>query len=116
MPNGKIQPEAVQRLQEMGQWLSTYGDSIYGTRNGPISPRSWGVSTRKGNRVFVHVLDWQDESILLPRLNFSVIRAYLMQSREPVKVVPSDYGTVLRLPSIDRTVPDTIIVLETTEH
>src|SRR5947209_8752112 len=57
MPNGKIQPEAVQRLQEMGAWLAKYGDSIYGTRAGPISPRAWGVTTRKDNRIFIHILD-----------------------------------------------------------
>ncbi len=36
------------------------GETVYGTRGGPMPPRPWGVTTHKGNRVFVHVLDWQD--------------------------------------------------------
>ena len=34
-PDGTIQPEAVERLRAVGQWLKTYGESIYGTRRGP---------------------------------------------------------------------------------
>ncbi|MCV5169208.1 alpha-L-fucosidase, partial [Escherichia coli] len=30
MPNGKIQPEFVVRLREVGQWLKQNGEAIYG--------------------------------------------------------------------------------------
>ena len=40
---GKVQPEFVERLQAIGAWLVTHGDSIYGTRAGPIS-RAAGAS------------------------------------------------------------------------
>ena len=66
MPNGKIQPEHSARLKEMGDWLAMHGESIYGTRGGPVTPRPWGVTTQKGNTVYVHVLDWQDQSLLVP--------------------------------------------------
>ncbi|MDR2058500.1 MAG: alpha-L-fucosidase [Dysgonamonadaceae bacterium] len=57
MPNGKIQPECVERLQEMGEWLSRYGCTIYGTRQGVIPPQTWGVSTAKDNTQYIHILD-----------------------------------------------------------
>jgi len=41
-PDGTIPPEAEARLREIGAWLATNGGSIYGTRAGPIAPRSWG--------------------------------------------------------------------------
>src|SRR5262249_27932000 len=68
MPNGKIQPEFAQRLKEMGQWLEKNGESIYATRGGPVPPQPWGVTThtKKGDRVFVHVLDTKAE-VRLPR-------------------------------------------------
>jgi alpha-L-fucosidase len=46
-PEGTIQPEFVTRLKEMGAWLAKFGDSIYGTRGGPLPPRPWGVTTQK---------------------------------------------------------------------
>jgi alpha-L-fucosidase len=115
MPTGRIQPEAVERLKEMGAWLAKYGDSIYGTRGGPIAPRSWGVTTQKGNRIFVHLLDWQDPALLLPRLEMRGTRAYLMQSGAPVQVSETNAGTLLRLPTYDKGAPDNIVVLETAQ-
>ncbi|MEJ7616867.1 MAG: alpha-L-fucosidase [Pyrinomonadaceae bacterium] len=68
MPNGKIQPEFAARLREVGQWMAKHGEAIYGTRSGPVEPRNWGVTTQKGNRIYVHILDWQDSVIALPQL------------------------------------------------
>lgn len=65
-PDGTIQPEFVQRLKEIGAWLQKNGESVYGTRGGPFKPRPWGAVTQKGNKLYVHVLDWQDEVLALP--------------------------------------------------
>jgi alpha-L-fucosidase len=56
-PDGKIQPECVERLRKMGEWLQQYGYTIYGTRQGIIAPQTWGVTTAKGNVQYIHVLD-----------------------------------------------------------
>lgn len=55
-PDGTIQPEFVERLTQIGEWLEKNGESVYGTRGGPVAPQKWGVTTRKGDHVFVHVL------------------------------------------------------------
>ena len=60
MPNGKLQPENVQTYKEIGEWMSNFGESIYGTRGGPVSPRPWGVTTQKDGTVYVHILDWNE--------------------------------------------------------
>ena len=41
MPDGRIEPEQVERLKEMGAWLAKYGDGVYGTRGGPFKPGPW---------------------------------------------------------------------------
>ena len=48
--DGTIDHEASQRLLEIGTWLKTFGESVYGTRRGPIRPQPWGVSTQKGEQ------------------------------------------------------------------
>ena len=65
-PDGTIPPEAVERLGELGKWLELNGAAIYGTRAGPIAPRAWGVTTQRGESLYVHVLDWKDETLALP--------------------------------------------------
>jgi alpha-L-fucosidase len=111
MSNGKIQPEFVTRLQEMGAWTWKNGESIYGTRGGPIGPRPWGVTTRKGDRVYVHVLDAVDPSLLLSGLPSAVRSAKLLNGGAAVPFKAGDFGTVLTLPvTLDPI--DTIVVLE----
>jgi alpha-L-fucosidase len=111
MPNGKIQPEFVERLHAMGEWLRKYGDSVYGTRGGPVKPRPWGVTTRKGSKVYVHVLDWPDEVLALPRIE-GVRSAAMFTGGTPVSVKTVEGATLLHLPP-GRDPVDTIVVLET---
>jgi alpha-L-fucosidase len=74
MPDGRIEPLQVERLKDMGQWLKTNGYTIYGTRGGPFMPADWGVSTRKGNTVFLHILNWPGGSprIVLPDIGAEI--------------------------------------------
>jgi alpha-L-fucosidase len=111
MPTGRIQPEFVARLGEMGAWLKANGESIYGTRGGPFPPRNWGAATQKGNRIYVHVLDWNDSLLALPRLP-KIKSAALLNGGQKVIVREVGPGTVLELPAAPRDPIDTIIVLE----
>jgi alpha-L-fucosidase len=111
-PDGTIQPEAVERLRAIGGWLATNGRSIYGTRGGPIPPRRWGVTTRRGDTVYVHVLDWPDRELSIPGLGAPVARARLLATGEPVAIAASANGLVLSLPPGGRDDPDRVIAIE----
>ncbi len=111
-PDGTIQPEFVERLQQMGQWLNQYGESIYETRGGPIAPHPWGVSTQKGNKVYVHILDWPDPVLLLPALPKEVASAYTLKDRSKVDTAKNEYGLLLKLPDRAADDYDTVVVLE----
>jgi len=111
MPDGRIQPEFVSRLEEMGQWLKANGESIYGTRGGPFPPRNWGAVTQKGNRLYVHVLDWSDQLLAVPRLP-KIKSAVLLKDGRKVVVRDVGPGTVLELPAGEMDPVDTVIVLE----
>ncbi|MBI6120624.1 alpha-L-fucosidase [Salegentibacter maritimus] len=60
MPNGEIQKEHQESFLEIGDWLQTYGEAIYGTRQGPLAPRENVVSTLKDNEVFLWLLGDKD--------------------------------------------------------
>lgn len=54
-PNGEIPATAIERLKGMGEWLSSYGETIYGTRSTLIPPQPWGVITHKGDKLWLHI-------------------------------------------------------------
>jgi alpha-L-fucosidase len=112
-PDGTIPPDAEERLREVGHWLTVYGGSVYGTRRGPIPPRDWGVTTQRGDTVFVHVLDWPDRVLALPALSARVVGARMFVGGERVEVRQSEAGVVLTLPARGAGVadPDRVVVL-----
>jgi alpha-L-fucosidase len=98
MPNGRIQPEFVQTLGLVGDWTERHGDSIYGTRGGPIPPQAWGVTTQKGDRVFLHVLDWQQDSLLIPALDRPIAKVAAFPGGAALDWATTEFGMLLRLP------------------
>jgi alpha-L-fucosidase len=108
-PNGKLQAEQVERLREMGAWLKVNGASIYGTRGGPLPPRPWGVTTRKGKTVFVHVLDWADPQLIIPSVG-KVKQARALRGGAAVKLQETAGGLLIELPPRDPL--DTVVALE----
>jgi len=109
-PDGTIPPEAEERLQAIGKWIAVNGNAIYGTRAGPISPHSWGVTTQRGDTVFVHVLDWNDRALALPPLP-GRWRARMWPNGTSVGIMPSVAGLTLVLPAATAESFDRIIAL-----
>ena len=59
MGDGTVNPEEKERFEQLAKWWEVNGEeSIRGTRGGPYLPGPWGVSTRKGNKVFLHIFRW----------------------------------------------------------
>lgn len=112
MPNGKIQPDHVTLLKQMGEWLAKNGETIYETEGGPLTARDWGVTTQKGNRVFVHILKWHDESLLIPSWGKKIRSAKLFADGSRVKFLQNDYGILLSIPKDKMDDVDTIVELE----
>jgi alpha-L-fucosidase len=112
-PDGRIQPEQAERLRQMGGWLKTNGEGIYGTRGGPLPPRPWGATTRKGNTVFVHVLDWPDPLLTIPALGGKVKRARALRNGAAVKIEEVAGGALLlHIPPAVRDAYATVIAIE----
>ncbi len=112
MPNGKVQPEHIARLKEVGEWLAVHGESIYGSRGGPVTPRPWGVTTKKGSTVYVHVLNWQDESLLVPSVGGPVKSARFVKTGAKADVRNVAEGAILTIPQAAVDPYDTVIALE----
>lgn len=99
-PDGCLPTVAVQRLKEMGDWMKTYGETIYGTRGGRVTPRDWGVTTEKDNKIFVHILNLKDRSLFLPITDKNAKRAVDYVSRKAVKMQKCQGGVLITLDSV----------------
>lgn len=92
-PNGELPATALQRLKEMGAWLRDNGESIYGTTAGDIEEQPWGVTTRKNDTLYLHILHCNEKSLHLP-LTCKVKSATLLHGRN-VKFKQSKTGVTL---------------------
>ena len=107
--DGAFDPEHVQRLLEVGEWLDRYGHTIYGTRGGPWKPGEWGGSTHSGNTAYLHVTSWPSGGLVLPHLGRGIRDVALVTGQGSVSVTRSTDDLHIRIPESDRDPIDTII-------
>ncbi len=110
MPDGRIEPRQVERLRQMGAWLKKYGKTIYATRGGPFKSGRWGGSTYKGNTIYVHILEWPDEALILPAIPKKILKSRLLTGGK-LDVEQSDECIKIVVPKADRQKIDTIVEL-----
>jgi len=112
MLDGRIEQRQVDRLKEMGQWLTRYGESIYGTRGGPYRPTDWMVSTRKTDKIYLHLFTLPQTELVLPELaGYRVISAQVL-SGQKLNVRQRNGMIVISLPQQPIDEDDTVIVLQ----
>jgi alpha-L-fucosidase len=109
MPNGKIQPEFIDTLKVIGKWMDQFGETIYGTRKGPVTPKTWGVTTQKDGRIFIHVLSPESNTIFIPKLDKSIASVVVYKDRQKVDFAENKLGTAIELPVFPTWVPDYIL-------
>ena len=96
-PDGTLPDEALDRLARIGEWMNVYGPTVYGTRGGPVRPYPWGVTTRRGDKVFVHILELEDNTLYVPLTGMKVGRAVKFSDRSPVGFRQDGDGVLLKL-------------------
>lgn len=110
-PDGELPAIALERLAEVGEWMKQYGETIYGTRGGCVAPHPWGVTTQKGNKLYVHILSLQDKSLFLPLEGRKVKKAVHFADHSPLKIQKCEGGIILHLTEVPTDI-DKVIELE----
>ncbi|HRW49484.1 MAG: alpha-L-fucosidase [Caldilineaceae bacterium] len=85
-PEGEIPALHQERLREVGRWLAQNGDGIYYTRAGVIPPTRETVSTRRGDRHFIHVLDYVSDCVILAGVPEHIHHARLVASGRALEI------------------------------
>jgi alpha-L-fucosidase len=74
------------------------------------------VTTQKGTKVYVHILDWPDASLALPALPGQVKSAHFLKDGRRGDITEAAGGLALQIPADARDDFDTIAVLELGER
>jgi alpha-L-fucosidase len=113
--NGAFDEKDITILNGIGKWMDINGESIYGTEAGPLPWQNWGVSTVKGNKIYLHVFHWPADGRLYVGGLISKIKSALLLADGSKKIginyLPSGDLTL----TVPRSTPDsnnTVIVLE----
>ncbi len=112
MPDGRIEARQIARLKEIGDWLKINGDAIYNTAGGPYEATSDYATTRKGNNIYLHVLNTDTSACLLPALPGATVKSAHTITGQPVTVNASSKGVAVQLPENLRGKLQYVIVLE----
>ena len=76
-----------------------------------MPPSPWGVTTRRDDVVFVHLLDWSSPVLALSGVD-GVASARLLRNGEPVDFEILEDAVVLRLPERPLELIDEVVVLD----
>ncbi|MCB9218164.1 MAG: alpha-L-fucosidase [Ignavibacteriales bacterium] len=115
MPDGRIEMFQKKRLLEMGNWLNNYGESIYGTNAGPFKPNDYSASTRKDNKIFIHVLDWLHDTLYVPLIEQEITKSYLLNGND-FNFEKTGDAIKISIPIELRTKFNTVLILETDDE
>lgn len=109
--DGEIEPAQVQRLKEIGDFLSKYGESIYNTRGG-VWDAKWGGTTVTDKAIYVHVLRVPaDGKIVLPSVLNKIKSAKYLGTNQKLSYKQTKDGIELLNVRDDKSTPDIVIKL-----
>ncbi len=112
MPDGRIEDRQVKRLQEIGSWLQKNGEAIYNTKGGPYLPDSNFVSTRKGNKIYIHLFKKPSGSLELPAVSGCKVKKARFLKGNKIPFGQYENKIVLTVPQLLPDENDSVIVLE----
>jgi alpha-L-fucosidase len=110
--DGVIPQASVERLHAMGDWLQVNGESVYGTRPGPLTGLDWCRTTAKHDVTYVHVFDWPaGGAVRIPSLGRWVRSVRLLHDGSNLAVRTDGDAVVVEGPSVAPDPTDSVIAL-----
>ncbi|HIE13637.1 TPA: alpha-L-fucosidase [Candidatus Bathyarchaeota archaeon] len=111
--DGRIPNPSIRRLRKIGAWMEVNGESIYGSERCPFRGGMVGLTTAKGNIVYLHVFRWPGREITIAYVKNRILAAEILANAQKINVVQDgDRVFLLDLPNRPPDPYDTVIKLE----
>ena len=112
MPNGKIQPNHVESIKEIGAWLQKYGTTIYGTRKGPTVPSGEYVTTKKGDVVYLHILNQNTKILNIEQFPYSIDSVKYFDTEQSLDYQNNEFGLSIDVSKLELNPIDNIVIIQ----
>lgn len=114
---GVFPQPSIDRLRDMGSWMSVNGEAIYGTEASPFKNLAWGRCTQKasagGTRLFFHVFDWpSDGKLVIPGLGSQLTSCYDLANKMKLSAERKGSDYVIDVSPVTKQNYATVIVAE----
>ena len=96
--DGAFPRTSLDQLSAIREWMAKNADAIRGTEAGPTGRQDWGVSTKKGRTVYLHLFRPASE-LLVRGFSSKVQSARLLETGKPVAFTQSGTKLSLSLPT-----------------
>ena len=93
----------------MGAWLAVYGETIYGTRQGLAVTDENIVSTRRGDKLYLHVLEEAGNELVIPDFDLKIKKATFFKDKTPVNFRIKKRELQFTIPESKKEAIDTVI-------
>jgi len=113
--DGAFDAKDLHILDGIGNWLKNNGESIYGTTAAPLPLQNWGVSTMKGDKLYLHVFNYPaNGKLYVGGLKSAFSKIYLLAgSKKQLSAKRSnEKDIVIELPAEAQDTANTVIVVE----
>lgn len=109
---GEFPTASIERLRDVGKWLRVNGEAIYGTTRGPFAHLPWGVATRKGSSLYLHVFEWPKHGKLVVPLDNQAKSARLLSNGSSLPFRKTNDRLVIDIPATAPDASASVIALE----
>jgi alpha-L-fucosidase len=113
--DGTFDTKDVAILKGIGAWMNKNGESIFGTKASSLPLQSWGVSTLKGNKLYLHVFNWpSDGKLYVGGLKSSIDKVSLLADPKMQFTFskPNPNDLVINLPKKAIDTVNTVLVVD----
>lgn len=113
--DGAFDVRDVEILSGIGDWMKKNDESIHGTTSSSLPLQSWGVSTLRGNKLYLHVFEYPaDGKLYIGGIKSTFGKVYFLdgvkKSLQATRL--SEKDVVINLPKVAPDSINTVIVME----
>ena len=114
--DGTVPAQTTEILESIGEWMTVYGESLYGAKRSPFSKEpSWGFYTKKPGKIYLHIFTWPTNgSLTVPSPSDTVKRIFLMNDPENLLNFSESNGEItISIPVNSPDPYNSVIVMDT---